>query len=116
MFAVCETYASEPDSVETNVSLMGQSLPANHEKKPMESGLTSRAGRYIDPGDHRYSSLVAGLSVAVEILRISGQEMGPYFPRAGRNCPPSVGGPLSSILIQGCVTAVELEPVSDSSK
>ena len=31
----------------------------------MESGLTRRAGRYIDPGDHRYSFRVAR---AVEIF------------------------------------------------
>ena len=34
--------------------------------KPMKSVLTRRAGRYIDPGDHRYRSRVAG---AVEIFR-----------------------------------------------
>ena len=33
--------------------------------KPMESGLTRRAGRYIDPRDHRCSSRVAG---ALEIF------------------------------------------------
>ena len=40
-----------------------QSITRN---KPMKSVLTRRAGRYIDPGDHRYSSRVAG---AVEIFR-----------------------------------------------
>ena len=44
----------------------------------MESGLTRRAGRYIDPGDHRYSSRVVG---AVEIRRISEPGMGPYLLR-----------------------------------
>ena len=58
----------------------------------MESGLTRCAGRYIDPGDHRYSSRVVG---AVEIRRISEPGMGPYLPRVRRNCPPSVGEPLS---------------------
>ena len=32
IFAVCEDYARKPDSVEITVSLLGQSLPANHEK------------------------------------------------------------------------------------
>ena len=32
MFAVCEKYARKPESVEIIVSLLDQSLPANHEK------------------------------------------------------------------------------------
>ena len=63
----------------------------------MDSGLTCRAGRYIDPEDHRYSSSVAGaVAGAVEIRRISEPGMGPYLPRLQWNCPPSVGEPLSS--------------------
>ena len=59
----------------------------------MESGLTRRAEGYTDPGDHRYSSRVAE---AVEFRTISEPGMGPYLPRVRRNCPPSVGEPLSS--------------------
>ena len=76
----------------------------------MESGLTRRARRYIDPGDHRYSSRVAG---AVDIRRISEPEMGPYLPRVRRNCPPSVGEPQSSSYL-GWGAAVELELISNS--
>ena len=61
--------------------------------KPMESGLTRHAGRYIDPGDHRYSSRVVG---TVEIRIIFEPGMGPYFPRVRQNCPPLVGEPLLS--------------------
>ena len=76
----------------------------------MESGLTRRAGRYIDPGDHRYSSRVAG---AVEIRRISEPGIGPYLPRVRRNCAPSVSEPLSSSYYM-VGAAVELEPIRDS--
>ena len=58
----------------------------------MESGLTRRAESYINPGDHRYSSHVAGV---VEIRRTSEPGMEPYLPRVRRNCPSSVGQPLS---------------------
>ena len=48
----------------------------------MESGLTRRVERYIDPEHHRHSSRVAG---AVEILRISGPGMGPFLSRVRRD-------------------------------
>ena len=50
----------------------------------MESRLTRRAGRYIDPGDHRCSSRVAG---AVEIRRISEAGMGPISPACDGTAP-----------------------------
>ena len=40
----------------------------------MESGLTRRAERYIDPGDHRCSFRITG---SVEIRRIYEPGMGP---------------------------------------
>ena len=76
----------------------------------MESWLTRRAGRYINAGEYRHSSRVAG---AVEIRRISQPGMEPYLPRVRRICPPSVGEPLSSSYL-GWGTAVELELISDS--
>ena len=48
----------------------------------MESGLTRRAGTYIDPGDHRYSSRVAG---AVEIVLNRG--WGPISPVCDGTAP-----------------------------
>ena len=93
MREVCE----EPDSVETIVSLLGQSLPANHEKyaNSMESGLTRRAGRY------REIIVIKALKFphcwgCGDFRRVSGPGMGPYLPRVRRNCPPSVGEPISS--------------------
>ena len=71
MFAVSEVYASKNNC--------DQSLPVNHEKisQSMESELTRREERSVDPGDHRYRSRVAGV---VEIRRISEPAMGSYLP------------------------------------
>ena len=59
----------------------------------MESGLTRRAGSYIDQGDYRYFSRVVE---AVEIRKSSESGIGAYLPRVRGNCPPLVGEPLSS--------------------
>ena len=77
----------------------------------MESGLTRRAGRCIDPGDHRYISRVAE---AVEIRRVSEPGMGPSPPCA-TELPP-IGWKPSIVLLQGWGAAVELEPISNSSQ
>ena len=79
----CELVGSKP----TN-----QPITTN---KPMESWLTLRAGRYIDPGEHRHSSRVAGV---VEVRRISQPGMEPYLPRVRRICPP-IGWRASIILL-----------------
>ena len=43
--------------------------------KPMESGLTRRAGTYVDPGYHRY------MYISRVVGAISEPGMGPYIPR-----------------------------------
>ena len=44
-----------------NCELIGSKLTSQSREisQSMESGLTRREGRYVDPGDHRYSSRVA---------------------------------------------------------
>ena len=113
MFVVSETYARKPDSVEIIVSCWVKAYQPITRKKPIKSGLTRRAGRHIDPGDHRYSSHVVG---AVEIRRISEPGMEPSIPPGVRwNCPLLVGE-AAIILLRGWGAAVELEPISDSSQ
>ena len=78
----------------------------------MESGLTRRAGRYIDPRDHRYSSRVAG---AVEFFGgFLNRGWGPISPVCDGTAPRR----LMSLyhLLLGWGAAVELEPISDSSR
>ena len=50
----------------------------------MKSGLARRVRRYIDPGDSRYRSRVAG---AVDIRRISKPGMGTISPVCDRTAP-----------------------------
>ena len=69
----CELMASKTTSQSREIS------------QSMRSGMTRRAGRYNDPGDHRYSSRVVG---AVETpRRISEPGIGPYLLRVRRNYP-----------------------------
>ena len=78
----------------------------------MESGLTRRAGRYIDPGDHRYSSRVVR---AAEIRRTSEPGWGPISPVCDGTAPHwlvSFYHPPTRVW----GAAVELEPISDSSQ
>ena len=84
----------KPESVEIFVSYWVKAYKTITKNMPMESGLTRRAGRYIDLlVDHGCGSRVVG---AVNILRIFEPGMGPYVPLVRRNCPPLVVEPLSS--------------------
>ena len=44
MFIACAKYARKPESVEIIVSLLGQSLPANHDKKTNGVGVDTPCG------------------------------------------------------------------------
>ena len=83
----------KPESVKIFVSYWVKAYKTITKNMPMESGLTRRAGRYIDLADHR-----CGFRVVedVDILRIFEAGMGPYVPLVRRNCPPLVSEPLSS--------------------
>ena len=47
---VCDKFARKPDSVEIIVSLLGQSLPANHEKYANKVAVDMQCGEVYRPG------------------------------------------------------------------